>query len=610
MGNNTSSPSKDFTILEAMNMEEALTCAVCLELYKHPLQLPCPHSFCRGCLQNIAPKTGSSVFNCPLCRGRIVLGVRGLSGLKKNIQLAQIVEIYKKNRARQIRENPATNYTPTTPIAEPSTDATYTELIPDPDPVQGATAPPLPVPRPVNQTPMPSFQELWNILSEGCDDSDIERLFNLVEEIMVSNTLNQAAVNATAVQEPRDMTDNPPGLPPRADRPAQPVPVNATAVQEPRDMTDNPPGLPPRADRPAQPVPGTSVEEIVPTYYAETNESENISENSGVTGLSGMHNDEVVRGTNTTETQADACPEPSQVNEQKPPPLPSIKGRLPLHVRLGNLSAVSEESSTSASSGTFFAEADPLSGNLPQFSSDDSVTSGYENMPTNDETSTDASGEQAVTSESPMTPVTALEEPESTNASSTVACSDTGATLMALSNSTKEFQSGDQIQPSVTKAQNINQRIIELQHRIVAQYESYRHFNGDREDNHPKLVHTQCLKQIPTNNMISGQQISTDQPGADSNTNQTLSGANLRNKEVWNLPPKRQVSLPECPLSNPVENTLSIITPTKPVRPAPPPPRPKPQVRPSDPGPELTHLLPKVAPRVAPKPKLMPRDTH
>ncbi|KAK6168173.1 hypothetical protein SNE40_022051 [Patella caerulea] len=560
-----------------MNMEEALTCAVCLELYKHPLQLPCPHSFCRVCLQNIAPKTGSSVFNCPLCRGRIVLGVRGLNGLKKNIQLAQIVEIYKKNEARRLRENPPINYTPTEPRTETSTDVTYTELIPDPDPPLGATAPPMPAPRPINPTPMPSFQELWNILSEGCDDSDIERLFNLVEEIMVSNALNQAAANATSVQEPEDVGANAPSLPNRANRPPLPLPV-------------------------------TSVNEIVPTYYADADNSETSSEN--------INSNEVLPGTSTTEIQVELSPEPSQSSEQRPPPLPSIKGRLPLHLRLGNLSSTLEESFTSAASGTYFAEAGPLSRNLPQFSSDDSVTIGYENMPTNDDTSTDASGDQAVTSESAMTSVSGLEEPEPTNDSSTAAaCSETEATLTALSHSAKAFESGDQIQQSIVKAQNINQRIIELQHRIIAQYESYRHFNGDREDKHPNLVHTQSLKQIPTNNMSSGQQVSMGQPGADNDSNQTLSRTNQPNREVWHFPPKRQTSLPE----QLVKDTSSIITPAKPVRPAPPPPRPKPQVptadrlpSPSsdDPAAGLTHLPAKVAPRVAPKPKLMLRETH
>ena len=35
------------------SMEEELTCPVCLELYADPLMLPCSHSVCKRCLQDI-----------------------------------------------------------------------------------------------------------------------------------------------------------------------------------------------------------------------------------------------------------------------------------------------------------------------------------------------------------------------------------------------------------------------------------------------------------------------------------------------------------------------------------------------------------------------------
>jgi hypothetical protein len=42
-------------------MEEELTCPVCLELYADPLMLPCSHSLCKKCLEDIVQsrvKTG------------------------------------------------------------------------------------------------------------------------------------------------------------------------------------------------------------------------------------------------------------------------------------------------------------------------------------------------------------------------------------------------------------------------------------------------------------------------------------------------------------------------------------------------------------------------
>ena len=35
------------------SMEDELTCPVCLELYADPLMLPCSHSVCKKCIQDI-----------------------------------------------------------------------------------------------------------------------------------------------------------------------------------------------------------------------------------------------------------------------------------------------------------------------------------------------------------------------------------------------------------------------------------------------------------------------------------------------------------------------------------------------------------------------------
>ena len=48
--------------------EEHLTCSVCLEQLKDPKVLPCLHSFCHGCIVNIAKKEKSNNINCPECR--------------------------------------------------------------------------------------------------------------------------------------------------------------------------------------------------------------------------------------------------------------------------------------------------------------------------------------------------------------------------------------------------------------------------------------------------------------------------------------------------------------------------------------------------------------
>ncbi|XP_077870522.1 E3 ubiquitin-protein ligase TRIM56-like [Saccoglossus kowalevskii] len=60
--------------------KEFLTCSVCLEYFKHAKTLPCLHSFCEGCLNNIVEKTGQ--LTCPECRTFI--------GVKSNCDIARL----------------------------------------------------------------------------------------------------------------------------------------------------------------------------------------------------------------------------------------------------------------------------------------------------------------------------------------------------------------------------------------------------------------------------------------------------------------------------------------------------------------------------------------
>ena len=50
-------------------LEEQLTCAICLDLYTNPKTLPCLHSFCQQCLENLPQDTqGDNYFiSCPTC---------------------------------------------------------------------------------------------------------------------------------------------------------------------------------------------------------------------------------------------------------------------------------------------------------------------------------------------------------------------------------------------------------------------------------------------------------------------------------------------------------------------------------------------------------------
>lgn len=91
------------------NLEEVLTCSVCVQMFREPVVLPCQHSFCKECIRFIAEKSklGPSheeasessasedvhqVIYCPVCRAPTNLGAHGVAGLPRNFQLAEIVE--------------------------------------------------------------------------------------------------------------------------------------------------------------------------------------------------------------------------------------------------------------------------------------------------------------------------------------------------------------------------------------------------------------------------------------------------------------------------------------------------------------------------------------
>lgn len=61
------------------DIEHALSCSICMEIFENPRQLPCQHTYCEKCLtlhikrnSKDRRKTGGR-FNCPICRKEILL---------------------------------------------------------------------------------------------------------------------------------------------------------------------------------------------------------------------------------------------------------------------------------------------------------------------------------------------------------------------------------------------------------------------------------------------------------------------------------------------------------------------------------------------------------
>ncbi|XP_016383611.1 tripartite motif-containing protein 59 [Sinocyclocheilus rhinocerous] len=96
------------------DLEEDLTCSVCYALFSDPRVLPCSHTFCRSCLENVLQVSVSfSIWRplclplkCPSCRSVVELPTNGVDALPVNVCLRAIVEKYQRERPPTCPEHP------------------------------------------------------------------------------------------------------------------------------------------------------------------------------------------------------------------------------------------------------------------------------------------------------------------------------------------------------------------------------------------------------------------------------------------------------------------------------------------------------------------------
>ncbi|XP_007536810.1 E3 ubiquitin-protein ligase TRIM65 [Erinaceus europaeus] len=75
--------------MAAEQLEEKLSCAICLLLYRDPVTLPCGHNFCGGCIRDW---WGGREKECPECREPFPDGTE----LRRNVALSGVVEVVLK----------------------------------------------------------------------------------------------------------------------------------------------------------------------------------------------------------------------------------------------------------------------------------------------------------------------------------------------------------------------------------------------------------------------------------------------------------------------------------------------------------------------------------
>ncbi|XP_004598393.2 tripartite motif-containing protein 59 [Ochotona princeps] len=86
------------------NFEDELTCPICYSIFEDPRVLPCSHTFCRNCLENVLQASGHFYIwrplriplKCPNCRSIIEIAPTGIESLPVNFALMAIIEKYQQ----------------------------------------------------------------------------------------------------------------------------------------------------------------------------------------------------------------------------------------------------------------------------------------------------------------------------------------------------------------------------------------------------------------------------------------------------------------------------------------------------------------------------------
>lgn len=86
------------------NFEDELTCPICYSIFEDPRVLPCSHTFCRNCLENVLQASGNFYIwrplriplKCPNCRSIIEIAPSGIESLPVNFALRAIIEKYQQ----------------------------------------------------------------------------------------------------------------------------------------------------------------------------------------------------------------------------------------------------------------------------------------------------------------------------------------------------------------------------------------------------------------------------------------------------------------------------------------------------------------------------------
>ena len=90
----TSPTTQNQSLAEGVDKE--LTCAICLSRYNQPKVLPCLHSYCKGCLEDMLKKSREKRnITCPQCKVEHILPPQGIEGFTTFFKINNLLELLK-----------------------------------------------------------------------------------------------------------------------------------------------------------------------------------------------------------------------------------------------------------------------------------------------------------------------------------------------------------------------------------------------------------------------------------------------------------------------------------------------------------------------------------
>ena len=86
-------------------VDENLTCSLCLEAFTNPKVLPCLHSYCHDCIVNLTKSAESKTINCPDCQLVVEVDENTISKLPSNFFLNNLLATLSLTNDKPISKN-------------------------------------------------------------------------------------------------------------------------------------------------------------------------------------------------------------------------------------------------------------------------------------------------------------------------------------------------------------------------------------------------------------------------------------------------------------------------------------------------------------------------